>query len=87
MRQDTVGRRTRRQTAPSKTQEVDDAAELSDDSTSVADISNELEFTKWFNEVEDDLLEVSYDEYQYDAVSKYFNDRLTEWVVIQVLSR
>lgn len=82
MRQDTVGRRKRRQTAPSKPQPVDDAAELSDDSATVADISNELEFTEWFNEVEDDLLEVSYDEYQYDAASKYYyNNGLTDFVV------
>ncbi|KAL2014256.1 hypothetical protein VTN00DRAFT_1781 [Thermoascus crustaceus] len=30
----------------------------------VSDISNELEFARWYSEVEDDLLEASYEEYQ-----------------------
>jgi len=32
---------------------------------SVSDISNELEFARWYNEIEDGLLEASYEEYQY----------------------
>lgn len=33
-------------------------------SKTLEDIHNELEFSQWYTEVEDDLLEASYDEYQ-----------------------
>ncbi|RMJ27429.1 golgi complex component [Aspergillus sp. HF37] len=64
MRQEAATRRARRQTAPSKTKTVEAADAPPDNSTSVANLQNELEFSKWYSEVEDDLLEASYDEYQ-----------------------
>lgn len=67
MRQEAAARRARRQTAPSKTKPVEAADAPPDESTSVANLQNELDFSKWYNEVEDDLLEASYDEYQYET--------------------
>lgn len=71
MRQKAAGQRSRRQTAPSGRaleQKVKEATELEmipDGVDSVTDIRNELEFAQWYNEVEESLLEASYDEYQY----------------------
>ncbi|OJI85209.1 hypothetical protein ASPTUDRAFT_54868 [Aspergillus tubingensis CBS 134.48] len=70
MRQKAAGQRSRRQTAPSGRaleQKVKEATELEmipDGVDSVTDIRNELEFAQWYNEVEESLLEASYDEYQ-----------------------
>ncbi|OJJ76132.1 hypothetical protein ASPBRDRAFT_117224 [Aspergillus brasiliensis CBS 101740] len=70
MRQQAAGQRSRRQTAPSGRaleQTIKEATELEtipDGVDSVTDIRNELEFTQWYNEVEESLLEASYDEYQ-----------------------
>lgn len=63
MRQEAAARRARRQTAPSKPKHAE-ADARPEDSTSIANLQNELDFSKWYNEVEDDLLEASYDEYQ-----------------------
>lgn len=71
MRQQAAGQRSRRQTAPprppldlqaKKTEELDESPDGLD---TVSNIRNELDFTQWFNEVEESLLETSYDEYQY----------------------
>lgn len=67
MRKDATARRARRQTVPSKPKPVE-AADAPEDPTSIATLQNELEFSKWYYEVEDDLLEASYDEYQYEIL-------------------
>ncbi|PWY83926.1 golgi complex component Cog3 [Aspergillus eucalypticola CBS 122712] len=70
MRQQAAGQRSRRQTAPSgraleqKVKEATQLETIPDDVDSVTDIRNELEFAQWYNEVEESLLEASYDEYQ-----------------------
>ncbi|PYI10179.1 Sec34-domain-containing protein [Aspergillus sclerotiicarbonarius CBS 121057] len=70
MRQQAAGQRSRRQTAPSGPaleQKVKEATELEtipDSLDSITDIRNELEFAQWYGEVEESLLEASYDEYQ-----------------------
>ncbi|RDH30469.1 Sec34-like family-domain-containing protein [Aspergillus welwitschiae] len=70
MRQQAAGQRSRRQTAPSGRaleQKVKEATELEtipDGVDSITDVRNELEFAQWYNEVEESLLEASYDEYQ-----------------------
>lgn len=40
---------------------------MPEDSVSIANLQNELDFNKWYNEVEEDLLEASYDQYQYES--------------------
>ncbi|KAL4924305.1 Golgi transport complex subunit COG3 [Aspergillus undulatus] len=66
----TAGQRSRRQTAPSgmphdlKANQIDKLETIPNDMDSVADIHNEIEFTQWYQDVEADLLESSYDEYQ-----------------------
>ena len=58
------------QTAPSglppepENKDVEELVVSPDDSKSVTELQNELEFLQWYNGVEDDLLEASYDEYQ-----------------------
>lgn len=58
------------QTAPSglppepENKDVEELDVSPDDSKSVTELQNELEFLQWYNGVEDDLLEASYDEYQ-----------------------
>jgi hypothetical protein len=70
MRQQTAGQRSRRQTVPSRPpleligKDTDEAEEVPDGLDSIADIQNELDFTEWYNDLEDNLLETSYDEYQ-----------------------
>ncbi|KAE8152705.1 Sec34-like family-domain-containing protein [Aspergillus avenaceus] len=70
MRQQSAGSRSRRQTVPSRppleltAKETDEVGTVPDGLDSLADISNELEFTQWYNDLEDSLLESSYDEYQ-----------------------
>ncbi|KAL4946136.1 hypothetical protein BDV06DRAFT_235368 [Aspergillus oleicola] len=62
--------RSRRQTAPSgmpqdlKATQIEKLETVSDVPDSLSDIHNELEFAQWYNDVEADLLESSYDEYQ-----------------------
>ncbi|EHA23018.1 hypothetical protein ASPNIDRAFT_173434 [Aspergillus niger ATCC 1015] len=69
MRQQAAGQRSRRQTAPSGRaleQKVKEATELEtipDGVDSITDVRNELEFAQWYNEVEESMLEASYDEY------------------------
>lgn len=70
MRQQAAGQRSRRQTAPPRppldlqAKKVEKVDESPDGLDKVSNICNELDFTQWFNEVEDSLLETSYDEYQ-----------------------
>ncbi|PYH40433.1 Golgi transport complex subunit COG3 [Aspergillus saccharolyticus JOP 1030-1] len=70
MRQQAAGQRSRRQTAPSgppvdiKAKVIDEHETILDGLESVTDIKNELEFAQWYTDVEDSLLEASYDEYQ-----------------------
>ncbi|KAE8382600.1 Sec34-like family-domain-containing protein [Aspergillus bertholletiae] len=70
MRQQNAGRRSRRQTVPSRPpleltgKETEAAEAVPDGLDSIGDIQNELDFTQWYNELEDSLLESSYDEYQ-----------------------
>ncbi|PYI34179.1 Sec34-domain-containing protein [Aspergillus indologenus CBS 114.80] len=70
MRQQAAGQRSRRQTAPSgppvdiKAKVIDEHETIPDGLESFTDIKNELEFAQWYNDVEDNLLEASYDEYQ-----------------------
>ncbi|KAL5334022.1 Sec34-like family-domain-containing protein [Aspergillus crustosus] len=65
-----TGQRSRRQTAPSgvsvdpKASSIDKLETIPDDVDAIAEIRNELEFTKWYDDVEASLLESSYDEYQ-----------------------
>ncbi|KAL4873511.1 hypothetical protein BDV12DRAFT_79772 [Aspergillus spectabilis] len=65
-----AGQRSRRQTAPSgmpldlKANHIDKLEAVPDDTESVTEINNELEFTQWYDDVEASLLESSYDEYQ-----------------------
>lgn len=66
MRQEAAGRRARRQTAPPKPKQVGGIQSVPGESASIAKLENELEFSKWYNDVEDGLLEASYGEYQYD---------------------
>lgn len=74
----TKQQRTRRQTAPSgpprkptanetqiNLQTVEEQSHGSSEWT-VPSWKNELEFSQWLNGVKDDLIEESYDEYQYD---------------------
>lgn len=62
--------RSRRQTVPSrpaqqfKVQEAQEIEAEPEGLDAIADIHNELDFIEWYNEVEDSLLETSYDEYQ-----------------------
>ena len=65
MGQETAKRRARRQTAPPKPKQVGGFQSVPDESKSIPKLENELEFSKWYNEVEDGLLEASYGEYQY----------------------
>ncbi|KAL4800634.1 Sec34-like family-domain-containing protein [Aspergillus venezuelensis] len=66
----TVPQRSRRQTAPSgmpqdlKAKQTEKLETVQDEPDSISDIHNELEFAQWYNDVEADLLESSYDEYQ-----------------------
>lgn len=70
MRQENAGRRSRRQTVPSRPpleitgKKTEEAEAVPDGLESIGDIHNELEFAEWYNELEDSLLESSYDEYQ-----------------------
>lgn len=70
MRQKAAGQRSRRQTAPSgralelKVREATELETIPDSLDSITDIHNELEFAQWYSEVEESLLEASYDEYQ-----------------------
>ncbi|THC99010.1 hypothetical protein EYZ11_001484 [Aspergillus tanneri] len=69
MRQQATGRRSRRQTAPShppqalQAKEAQEVETVPEDLDALTDIHNELDFIEWYNEVEDSLLETSYDEY------------------------
>jgi hypothetical protein len=71
MPQPTAGQRARRQTAPSgppkefKVQTAEIAEVLPESIESITDIKNELDFVQWYSEIENGLLESSYDEYQY----------------------
>lgn len=71
MPQPTAGQRARRQTAPSgppkefKVQMSEIAEVLPEGIESITDVKNELDFVQWYSEIENDLLESSYDEYQY----------------------
>ncbi|KAH2419104.1 hypothetical protein KXV44_008035 [Aspergillus fumigatus] len=70
MPQPTAGQRARRQTAPSgppkefKVQMSEIAEVLPEGIESITDVKNELDFVQWYSEIENDLLESSYDEYQ-----------------------
>lgn len=70
MREQATGKRSRRQTVPSrpphqfKAQEAQETETEPEGLDAIADIHNELDFIEWYNEVEDSLLESSYDEYQ-----------------------
>ncbi|KAH8426991.1 Golgi transport complex subunit COG3 [Aspergillus melleus] len=70
MRQQTKGPRSRRQTVPSRppqqfqAQEAEETKAEPEGLDAIAEIHNELDFIEWYNEVEDSLLETSYDEYQ-----------------------
>jgi hypothetical protein len=71
MPQSTAGQRARRKTAPSgppkefKVQTREAAEELPEGIESITDVKNELDFVEWYSEVENGLLDSSYDEYQY----------------------
>lgn len=66
MHKEPARRRARRQTAPPKPKQTGEIKAIPDNSASIAKLENELEFSNWYNEVEEDLLEASYGEYQYD---------------------
>ncbi|PWY92438.1 Sec34-domain-containing protein [Aspergillus heteromorphus CBS 117.55] len=70
MRQQAAGQRSRRQTAPSgpalelQIKQINELEAIPDSLESITDIHNELDFAQWYGEVEESLLEASYDEYQ-----------------------
>ncbi|PYH93280.1 Sec34-domain-containing protein [Aspergillus ellipticus CBS 707.79] len=70
MRQQAAGQRGRRQTAPSgpplelMAKQITQLEAIPESLDSITDIRNELEFSQWYGEVEESLLEASYDEYQ-----------------------
>ncbi|KAJ0424203.1 Sec34-like family-domain-containing protein [Aspergillus carlsbadensis] len=70
MSQQAATQRTRRQTAPSgiplelKAKQTEKLDTIPDDTDSIADIQNELEFNEWYQDLEATLLESSCDEYQ-----------------------
>ncbi|KAL4897046.1 Sec34-domain-containing protein [Aspergillus ambiguus] len=70
MRQQAAGKRSRRQTAPPRppleiqAKGIAAAEAVPEVPESISDIHNELEFGQWYHDIEDSLLETSYDEYQ-----------------------
>ena len=48
----------------------DENQSLSRTQKELHEIGNELEFARWYNDVEDSLLESSYEEYQYAPFSR-----------------
>lgn len=70
MRPETMGQRSRRQTVSSgpppepMSNDLEKLGISPEDSKSIDELQNELEFLQWYGGVEDELLEASYDEYQ-----------------------
>lgn len=81
MPQQAAGRRARGQSEASghppglKRKDAQEVGIPTGNPKSIIDVYNEVEFAEWYNEVEDGLLETSYDEYQYARASKtIFNE-------------
>ncbi|KAI5298382.1 hypothetical protein KEM55_003459 [Ascosphaera atra] len=56
-----------------KTSPAEDVSTEEVQGPSLNEISNDAEYAQWYSNVRDDLLEASFDEYQYDTRSPTFS--------------